>query len=1103
MTYILHGSRFANIKKRTTSITAALVLAFTSMSGAFPLFLSQKAFAISAVDISNVTELCDAIQNQADDQVWTIHSGNYGLGQCNTVVASGQTGWYFPITANNITINGVGNPTIYGTGYTANGAWHTQDLVAIFGNNITLNGLTLMPKVEPNKTIEVIGGSTTIENVTITPNTLTNQTEYDNISDPSDPSWTQDAKTWGGSIYYNNATGTQTLTNVTINNGGVSNHAPSATFNLSNVHLSYSTNVDWINDYRFYLATSSSTINGLPTYTYHVNSSLDNMDSVLAAVGDPATIGTDTISLDSDLMTTKQITLTKPVTFNGNGNTISPNFSKTDNDNNSALGIQANDVTVNNLVEDGISSVNLHGINVYEATGVNLNNVTVMGNDHSGLTVNGSAVTVNNLTTANNGWNGVDVDRTGAVLTVNGVSHHTGELADIYVDDASIGQVVDTNNQYSIMHPVVKTNDSAYNLKPAAPTLIYPANNSFINTNNFWFDWSGVNSAAGYEFQASQNPSVDGNGSLNVGVWTGDYQHNQPTASTLHSVGASGTWYWQVRTVDAKGAKSNWSAVWKMTVDMTSPAASNTISVHKGHNSDNTSTLTGNPAYTNSTQIRITWSPSTSSDVSYYWFGTKNNPHHAKVQPSHLDGNGNLYYDGNMTPGNNPYYYTVTAVDKAGNESQPIQTNNIILDTIAPLVSLDSPSNGAIVRGTVDIKGSISDANPDHYYLRIEDASGHVVYSQTYYGSPQTFTNRTIYSWDTTGLNGTYKVYLEARDAAGNKDGTRSALGDSVAMIALTVDNSAPATPDATLFNAADDSITNGHINTEYFTFKLSDTASDVTHYQLKYWNDISGSPFNSESHAWSPSNINNYSTSPHQLGVYVDHFTQGEGTHYFAFSACDAVNNCSTYSTPFTVVYDKTAPVVTVDTQSTPSQTPTVTGTIKETNLSGTTFVVTIDGHDYTPTIGAVANLDGSYPWSVDVTNALALGTYDVVASATDLAGNTGTDSTTNELTISNTVVNTVFTPQLLGVTTNTPNTGGGSGSGSSSNEGSSSEDSNTGEVKGAETTKTLTNDSTKSDTTSNSRFLGLGWWWLLILALVLGFLWFLLGRRDERSEK
>lgn len=123
---------------------------------------------------------------------------------------------------------------------------------------------------------------------------------------------------------------------------------------------------------------------------------------------------------------------------------------------------------------------------------------------------------------------------------------------------------------------------------------------------------------------------------------------------------------------------------------------------------------------------------------------------------------------------------------------------------------------------------------------------------------------------------------------------------------APVVDTEAPEVPTA-VYNedTSGNAVANGgYTDEEYFVFSLT-AAGDPTRYQLKYWNDIVGSPFKVGS-PWNPSDLSGYSPS---FGLYRDHFTQGEGTHYFAFSACDAANNCSAYSAPFVVTYDHTAP--------------------------------------------------------------------------------------------------------------------------------------------------------------------------------------------------
>ncbi len=154
------------------------------------------------------------------------------------------------------------------------------------------------------------------------------------------------------------------------------------------------------------------------------------------------------------------ITINKSVTITGNSSEIK-----------GYVLITASDVALNNLVVGG--NADKHGIQVWKATGVTLNDVTVQNNGKSGLLVNGSTVTVNNLTTKNNGWNGVNVDRgvnveTEAKLTINGKSTHSdaeGKPA-IWIDDKAKTDVfvVDTNSQYN------KTEVGAgfeYNLKPA------------------------------------------------------------------------------------------------------------------------------------------------------------------------------------------------------------------------------------------------------------------------------------------------------------------------------------------------------------------------------------------------------------------------------------------------------------------------------------------------------------------------------------------------------------------------------------------------------------------------------------------------------------
>ena len=560
-------TRATALGKKITLITTAFILAVSTLTAAVPFILAQNVNALGpVVEIDTVAELRSAVENQADGQIWEIAAGNYGVSPFTSLTVSGQTGWYFPITANNLTIKGVGNPTIYGTGYSPNGNWATQNLVSVFGDNVTIDGLTLMPKVQPNKTLEVLGNNFTLRNTTFTPNTLTSDAEF------ASSAFSDWSRQWGGSLYFNHA-GNHVVENVTIKNAGISyRYSPSGThIAFTNTKIVYETNQDSINTYRYSSAfnNAGNTVTGAIEVEHHVNATLNN----LALVASSAQNG-DVIELDSDVTTTAQTTLTKAVTLNGNGHTITGNFVKTDNDNNSVLGVQSDNVAINGLTVDAVTGANqLHGINVFESNGVALTNIAAK-NGRSGVAVNGSAVTIDGIQTSGNVWHGVNIDKPGAHLTIKGANTHT-EAAPLFVDNRTVGQVTDVDNRYDIIPAGLGDIYVLDVTAPDVPTHEFPTENALINTNNFWFDWSdeSASGAVRYEIQNSQSAGVDGNGSFQNVQWTGDYQHNQPTDSKAQSVGASGTWYWQVRAIDAAGNTSAWTTPWAVTIDVNAPTA--------------------------------------------------------------------------------------------------------------------------------------------------------------------------------------------------------------------------------------------------------------------------------------------------------------------------------------------------------------------------------------------------------------------------------------------------------------------------------------------------------------------------------------------------
>ena len=124
------------------------------------------------------------------------------------------------------------------------------------------------------------------------------------------------------------------------------------------------------------------------------------------------------------------------------------------------------------------------------------------------------------------------------------------------------------------------------------------------------------------------------------------------------------------------------------------------------------------------------------------------------------------------------------------------------------------------------------------------------------------------------------------------------------------------------------------------------------------------------------------------------------DGTYNVIASVSDGSGGVATDTTTGELVIDTEAPTApTVSTLLTNDPTPVISGTATV-DLSDT-FTVSLDGVTYTEGDGAL-NLVGNQ-WTLTVPNANSLigGTYEVIATVTDQAGNASSDSTSAELVI------------------------------------------------------------------------------------------------------
>ena len=105
---------------------------------------------IRIITISNRSELIAALENQADGQIWHINAGTYDVTEKHDIAAYGTLSSRFVITANNLTINGIGNPVILAStdGRMQGGlpnVWQTNQgsTILVYGSNVTIDGLTV------------------------------------------------------------------------------------------------------------------------------------------------------------------------------------------------------------------------------------------------------------------------------------------------------------------------------------------------------------------------------------------------------------------------------------------------------------------------------------------------------------------------------------------------------------------------------------------------------------------------------------------------------------------------------------------------------------------------------------------------------------------------------------------------------------------------------------------------------------------------------------------------------------------------------------------------------------------------------------------------
>jgi len=226
---------------------------------------------------ADFTTIIEAVKKSIAGDTIAITPGNYNLVKDDTTVISGQTGWYLPI-AKSITLIGVDadgqeitNPAnvmtnIYSTQETANGNWSTQNLITVFADNVSIRGLGIMNKIEPNKGIEVLGNNFRAENNTFSPVPKSLFAGADNYKG-------DDITKYGSGVYFNNngatATRTGTIVNNIFKNSGVTFDSFGSNWTMNVIGNTFDGNRLWVSggvNY-YYSSVGATTWANQPNFT--------------------------------------------------------------------------------------------------------------------------------------------------------------------------------------------------------------------------------------------------------------------------------------------------------------------------------------------------------------------------------------------------------------------------------------------------------------------------------------------------------------------------------------------------------------------------------------------------------------------------------------------------------------------------------------------------------------------------------------------------------------------------------------------------------------------------------------------------------------------
>jgi len=390
---------------------------------------------------------------------------------------------------------------------------------------------------------------------------------------------------------------------------------------------------------------------------------------------------------------------------------------------------------------------------------------------------------------------------------------------------------------------------------PPSPILLNPSDGSEINDNTPTFEWEDVQGVLEYHIQIDTennfiSPVIDIS-TLTAITYT-------PT-----SLLADGTYYWRIKAKDAAGNWSNWSSIWRVSIDTQGPPAPSLISP-----SDDSTTNNNTPS--------LEWSDVTGAIE--YQLQVDNNGNFSSPTLNQTGITNSNYTLISSLP-DDSYYWRVRAKNSKNNWGEWSEVWSFTIDTKGPIApTLVSPANTS----------STNDNTPTLDWHNVTDAEEYQIQidSNSNFTSPQIdkvgITNST-YTTLSSLSDGTYYWRVRAKDNLGNWGGWSSGWS-------FTIDTQPPPFP--TLLSPADGSEIND--NTPMFDW---DDVKGVTEYQIQV-------------------DLDNNFTSPGidksglTSSTYTPASSLADETYYWRVKAKDAAGNLSDWSAIWSITIDTEGPV-------------------------------------------------------------------------------------------------------------------------------------------------------------------------------------------------